>query len=178
MPLKWCMGLYFLPWRMVFLIDIIQWCSNIFPGRKIGRKKVHKKNVGAGLWHNSHFFIRSHFIHMKKGDGAWKIELYTDLSTISTEMNRLSCGKMEMENKRLFCEKSKKCAFVAKFAIKSLTEENGKWMLKYIKKTGKEIKNLIIFNKKYWKNIWVCYNQYTISWLFEVTARVPDNSQL
>ena len=52
-------------------------------------------------------------------------------------------------HKRQFCEKSKKCVLAAKLAIKSLTEENGKQMLKYIKKTGKEIKNLIIFHKKY-----------------------------
>ncbi|MCI9387461.1 MAG: hypothetical protein K1W36_18975 [Lachnospiraceae bacterium] len=56
---------------------------------------------------------------------------------------------METKNKRQFCEKSKKCVLAAKLAIKSLTEENGKQMLKYIKKTGKEIKNLIIFHKKY-----------------------------
>ena len=95
----------------------------------------------------SFFYMFTFYPHKKR---EWrKIELYTDLSTISTEMNRLSCGKMETKNKRQFCEKSKKCVLAAKLAIKSLTEENGKQMLKYIKKTGKEIKNLIIFHKKY-----------------------------
>lgn len=42
---------------------------------------------------SSHAVQHSQFIHIEKGKYPRKIKLYTDLSTISTTMNELSCGK-------------------------------------------------------------------------------------
>lgn len=34
------------------------------------------------------------------------MDLYTELSTLSTSMNGFSCGNLDFENKNMFCEKS------------------------------------------------------------------------